>query len=150
MHHFRGTSMSKSGKGLVCLMFTAVLLSSFSLAATQDRIHGDLASGTKVALREDVHGLARPGTDIGRVDGNRLIQGMSLAFRPSPEQQQDLDRFIAELADRTSPNYHKYLTPKQFGERFGLSENDSQKGVSWLQSEGFTNIKVAKSRNRIT
>src|SRR5262252_10325519 len=113
MHHFRGTSMSKSGKGLVCLMFTAVLLSSFSLAATQDRIQGDLASGTRVPLRGNVHGLARPGNDLGRADGARMLHGISMAFRPSPAQQKDLDQFIAQLGDRSSPNYHKYLTPKQ-------------------------------------
>jgi len=142
--------MFKSGKGLVCLMFAAVFLSSFSFAATQDRIRGELAAGTKVALRPNLRELARPGTDIGRVDGSRLIQGVSLAFRPSPAQQQEIDKLIAELGDPTSPNYHKYLNPKQYGERFGLSQNDIQKVVSWLQSEGFTNIKVAKSRNRIT
>jgi len=128
----------------------AVVFSSLSYAVTSDRIQGALAGSQKVALRGNVHGLARPGSDIGRVDGNRLIQGVSLDFRPSPEQQKDLDQFIAQLGDRNSPNYHKYLTPKQFGERFGLSRNDIQKIKDWLQSQGFTNIRVANGRNRIS
>jgi subtilase family serine protease len=142
--------MVKSSRGVVRLVCAALFLSSFSYAATPDRIQGPLAGGQKIVLRGNVHGLARPGSDIGRVDGNRLIQGVSLDFRPSPAQQRDLDQFIAQLGDRNSPNYHKYLTPKQFGERFGLSRNDIQKIKDWLQSEGFTNVRVANGRNRIS
>jgi len=142
--------MSKSGKGLVCLMFAAVFLSSFSFAVTPDRIKGDLAAGTKIALRGNVHGLARPGNDLGRADGTRMLHGISVAFRPSPAQQKDLDQFIAQLGDRSSPNYHKYLTPKQFGERFGMSRNDLRKVTDWLQSQGFSNFRISNSRNQIT
>ena len=142
--------MVKGSRGVVCLLCAAVVFSTLSYAVTADRINGALAGSQKIAVRGNVHGLARPGSDIGRVDGNRLIQGVSLNFRPSAAQQQDLDRFIAQLGDRSSPNYHKYLTPKQFGERFGLSRNDIQKIKDWLQAEGFTNIRVSNGRNRIT
>jgi subtilase family serine protease len=142
--------MVKSGRGLVCLLCTAVVFSMISGAAAQDRIIGDLAGGPRVQLSSNVHSLARPENDLGRGDGNRLIERISLNFRPSPAQQQDLDQFLAELADRSSPNYHKYLTPAQFAKRFGMSNNDVNKVVSWIESQGFTNIKVAKNRNRIT
>ncbi len=39
---------------------------------------------------------------------------------------------------------------KQFGERFGLSRNDLEKIIAWLQSQGFTNIQVANSRNEVS
>ena len=141
--------MSKS-RALVCLVFAAMACSSLGLAVTSDRVNGDLASGPKAALRGNVHGLARPESDLGRADSGRLIQGISLTFRPSAAQQKDLDQFISELGDRHSPNYHKYLTPAQFGRRFGLSQNDIDKVTAWLQSEGFTNIAVANGRNQIT
>jgi subtilase family serine protease len=142
--------MVKSGWGVVCLLCTAVVFSMISAAAAQDRIIGDLASGPRVQVGSNVHSLARPENDLGRADGNRLIERISLNFRPSPAQQQDLDQFLAELADHSSPNYHKYLTPAQFATRFGMSDNDVNKVVSWIESQGFTNIKVAKNRNRIT
>lgn len=137
------------GKGLVGLLGAVVLFSGFSSAVTPDRILGTF-SGAKVALRGNVHGLARPEFDLGRANSSRLIQGVSLAFRPWPAQQKDLDTFIAQLGDRKSPNYHKYLTPAQFGERFGLSLNDIAKITTWLRDQGFTNIKVANSRNQIS
>lgn len=141
--------MSK-GRVLVCLLFAAVVFSGISFAVTPDRITGDLARGPKLALRGNVHGLARPEFDLGRAAGNRVIQGVSIAFRPSATQQKDLDRFIAQLGDRTSRNYHKYLTPAQFGERFGMSHADIAKVTAWLQSERFTNIQVANGRNQIS
>lgn len=141
--------MSKS-RALVLVLFSAVGVSSLSYAVTHDRVTGDLNSGPKVTLKGNVHGMARAEFDMGRADGNRMIQGVSLAFRPSAAQQKDLDQFISELADPNSPNFHKYLTPAQFGARFGMSQNDITKITSWLQTEGFTNVHVANGRNQIT
>jgi subtilase family serine protease len=135
---------------LVCLLLTVITVSGIGHAAIADRIAGDLANGPKVALRGNVHGFARPEFDLGRADASRPLQGISLAFRPSPAQQKDLDRFLAELANPKSPNFHKYLSPAQFGERFGLSLNDIAKITNWLQSQGFTNIQVANGRNQIS
>lgn len=142
--------MVKSGRGVVCLVCAVVVLSAFSYGVTQDRIMTPLNEGPKMVLRGTVHGLARPENDLGRADASRPMQGITLAFHPSAAQQKDLDQFIAELGDRSSPNYHKYLTPKQFGERFGMSRNDLQKVTDWLQSQGFTNIKIANGRNEVS
>lgn len=132
------------------LLFTAVMLSSFSYAVVPQRIASDLATGPKVPLRGNVHGLARPEFDLGRADGSRLIEGITLSLRPSPAQQQDLNQFLAQLGDPHSKNFHKYLTPAQFGARFGMSQNDLDKITAWLQKEGFTNISVANGRNQIS
>src|SRR3954471_23246920 len=140
--------MSK-GKGLVLVLCAAVLSSGISYGVTPDRIRGQV-NGPKVSLRGNMHGMARPEFDLGRADGNRLIQGISIAFRPSPTQQKDLDQFIAQLGDRKSPNYHKYLTPAEFGERFGMSLNDIAKITAWLQAQGFTNVRGANGRNQIS
>src|SRR5580765_3767092 len=142
--------MVKSGRDIVSLVCAAVVFSSFSYAVTPDRINGPLSAGPKVAIRGNLHGLAKRENDLGRADGSRPMQGVTLAFHPSEAQQKDLDQFIADLGDRSSPNYHKYLTPKQFGQRFGMSWNDLNKVIAWLQSEGFTNIKVANGRNEIS
>src|SRR5438270_4514373 len=145
----RGAYMSMS-RVLVCLLFTAAVLSEISYAVMPDRIASDLATGPKVALRGNVHGLARREFDLGRADNTRLIQGVSLAFRQSAAQQKDLNRCITELGDPKSPNYHKYLTPAQFGERFGLRLNDISKVSTWLHGQGFSNIRVANGRNQIS
>jgi subtilase family serine protease len=68
---------------------------------------------------------------------------------PSPSQQAALDQLLAEQQDRTSPNYHKWLTPAQYADRFGLSQNDINKINLWLVSQGFAVIRVANARNEI-
>jgi subtilase family serine protease len=78
------------------------------------------------------------------------MQGVTLVFRPSPAQQKDLEKSLAELGDPASPNYHKYLTPKQFGQQYGMSSDDLSKITAWLTSQGFANIKIANGRNEIS
>jgi Pro-kumamolisin, activation domain len=141
--------MSKS-RAWVFVFFAAVAVSSPSYAATPDRVIGDLTTSQKVALHGNVHGLARPEFDLGHADGSRIIQGLALSFQPSPAQQQDLNSFLAQLADPHSKNFHKYLTPAEFGARFGMSRNDMAKISAWLEAQGFTNISVANGRNTIS
>jgi len=143
--------MAMSGGVRVSALCAAVLVSGLSYAVTpQNRINGSLPGGPRVALKGNVSGFARPEHDLGRADGSRVMQGITLAFHPSDAQQKDLDQFLRELADPSSPNYHKYLTPKQFGQRFGMSGSDLNKVVEWLRGEGFTNINIANGRNEIS
>jgi len=125
------------------------LLSTLSYSAV-DRIAGVIKSNQVVPIKGNVHGLAKPQFDQGRADGSRLIEGVTLSFRPSPAQQNDLDQFLATLQDPSSPNYHQFLTPAQFGARFGMSQNDIKKIVAWLHAQGFKNISIANSRNEIS
>jgi len=134
---------------LVCLLIAVVGCSSLSQAQTSDRITTSLYSGEMVQLKGNVHSLAKPEFDLGRADSSRLIEGISLVFHPSSAQQKDLDNFLKQLGDPTSPYYHKYLTPRQFGARFGLSRSDIATASGWLVSQGFSNIKVANNRNQI-
>ena len=125
------------------------LFSSLGFAAG-DRIAGAIDSSQVVVIKGNVHGLARAEFDQGRVDGNRELHSVSLTFRPTAAQQADLDLLLTQLQDPSSPNYHQFLTPVQFGARFGMTQNDVNKIVAWLQAQGFHNISVANSRNEIS
>jgi subtilase family serine protease len=126
------------------------LVSSLCFAAQSDRITGTIDSSQMVALTGNVHGFAQPRFDLGRTDGSTLIYGVTLAFRLSAAQQTDLNNLLAQQQQRSSPNYHKWLTPAQFGARFGMSQRDINRVETWLESKGFTVTSVANSRNLIT
>jgi Pro-kumamolisin, activation domain/Bacterial Ig-like domain (group 3) len=126
-----------------------LLASTLCFGAQPDRITGPVDSSQMVALSGNVHELAQPRFDLGRTDGARLIYGVTLAFRLSAAQQQDLNNLLAQQQDRSSPNYHKWLTPAQFGARFGMTQNDINRVVAWLESEGFTVTSISNSRNQI-
>src|SRR5262249_1169503 len=48
-----------------------------------------------------------------------------------------LNRLLADLYDPSSPEFHHWLTPKQFGKRFGRSQQECEMGGSWVANQGF-------------
>lgn len=134
---------------LLPLFAFATLFTTLSFAVQHDRIAGAIDSGQVVSLRGNVHGLARPEFDLGRADGGMVIKSASLAFRPSPDQQREIEELLKQQRDPSSPNYHKWLTPAQYADRFGMTKNDIKKVSEWLKSEGFTVDRIANSRNMI-
>ena len=130
--------------------FLPLLASSLCFAAQPDRITAPIDSSQHVLLKGDVHGLAQPRFDLGRTDGGQMIHGLTLVFHPSAAQQADLNNLLAQQQQRSSPNYHKWLTPAQFADRFGMTQADIARVTSWLDSQGFTVTLVANSRNQIS
>ena len=74
---------------------------------------------------------------------------MMLVLKRSSEQETALEQLLAGQTDKTSPNFHKWLTPAQFGQQFGPSDADIQAVTSWLEWHGFQIGSVAKGRNII-
>ncbi len=126
-----------------------LLAPTLCLAAQTDRVAGAVDPGQMVQLQGNMHDLARTEFDQGRADGSRMLSAVSLVFKPSAAQQSALDQLLAQQENASSPNYHKWLTPAQFGNRFGMSQNDIDKVVSWLQSQGLTVTRIANGRNQI-
>ena len=62
---------------------------------------------------------------------------MLLVLKRSPEQQLALRKLLDDQQDRHSPNYHKWLTPEEFGQKFGPTDADMQAITGWLQAHGF-------------
>lgn len=77
------------------------------------------------------------------------MQRMLLVLKRSPEQESVLRKLLDDQQDKTSPNYHKWLTPEQFGKQFGPSDSDLQTVVAWLQSRGFQVAALSKGRTVI-
>src|ERR1035438_5207521 len=49
-----------------------------------------------------------------------------------------------------SPNYHNWLTPEAYAERFGASAPDLDKIAAWVRSQGFTVQYTARGRDFIS
>ncbi len=74
---------------------------------------------------------------------------MSIVFNRSAAQEADLQALIAAQQDPNSPQYHQWLSPEQFGARFGMAQADLDKVQTWLQQQGFAIDSVARGRNMI-
>jgi subtilase family serine protease len=122
---------------------------SFAQTVAQDRVRGPIDDSQMYVIPGNVHGLAKPDFDQGRPDGNMKINRAAIVFKPSPAQQGALEALLAAQQDPTSSNYHKWLTPEQYADRFGMTQNDLARVSAWLQSKGLSVNGTARGRNRV-
>ena len=113
------------------------------------RITQPIDATNRTVLKGNVHPLARAEFDRGAAPASLQLNRMLLVLKPSAEQEAALDALLDEQQDKTSPNYHAWLTPEQFGEQFGPADADVQKIVLWLKSQGFQVNRVANGRGVI-
>lgn len=75
--------------------------------------------------------------DLGPVPDSLPMKHLEIVVRLPPEKQAELDRFLSEVQDPKSPNYHKWLTPEEYKKRFSLAPKDIDAITDWLKSQGF-------------
>ncbi len=131
------------------VLFAVVCLSIAGLAQP-NRIVGRIDNSRRITLAGHLHPRALPQYDQGPVDSNMVLPRVTVELQRSPAQQAALQQLLAEQQDLSSPNYHKWLTPQQFADQFGASQDDIDKIVEWLKSQNLTVISVAQARNAIS
>ena len=107
------------------------------LAGRQPLITQPINEAQLTVLKGNTHLLARPEFDLGTAPATLPMQRMLLVLKRSAEQESALRKLLDDQQDKASPNYHKWLTPDQFGKQFGPTDGDIQTITSWLQSHGF-------------
>jgi uncharacterized protein (TIGR03437 family) len=128
-----------------------VLLAVTSLDAQQpSRIAGRLDNGRRVALAGRVHRNARQQNDLGRVDPRFQLPAVTVFLKPSAPGQASLNQLLQDQQDPASPNFHHWLTPEEYADRFGASQIDITQISDWLKAQGLTVSSVARGRNAIT
>jgi hypothetical protein len=71
---------------------------------------------------------------LGRADAKLQLDNLVLVLKRRPGTEADLLELRTRQQDPTLTSYHKWLTPEEFGKRFGVSDADLQAVISWLQS----------------
>lgn len=141
----------KTAKAVAFLAVICALLFLISRPADsqQSQIRQAINPSKLVVLKGNVHPWAQARFDRGPAPANLPMNQMLLVLKNTPSQTAQLQELLKEQQDPTSANYHKWLTPEEFGSQFGASEADIQKVSSWLTSQGFAINNVAKGRNVI-
>jgi subtilase family serine protease len=88
-------------------------------------------------LKGNTHPLAQPEFDLGTAPASLPMQRMLLVLKRAPEQETALRTLLDDQQDKSSPSYHQWLTPEQYGQQFGPTDTDLQTITTWLQSHGF-------------
>lgn len=115
----------------------------------QPRITQAVDETQLTSLPGNIHPLARREFDGGAAPPSQPMERMLLVLQRSAEQEAALRELLDEQQDKSSPNYHNWLTPEQFGQRFGPADQDIQTITAWLESHGFRIARIAKGRTVI-
>jgi pseudomonalisin len=115
----------------------------------QDRVPGFIDDEQRITLHGDRHPLAISQYDAGSVSPDFRMDRMLLTLQPAAAQQDALLQLLDAQKDPDSPYYHQWLTPEQFGERFGVSEADATQVSRWLQAYGMEVEEVTAGRRSI-
>src|ERR1017187_9707251 len=113
------------------------------------RVVGQIDDNRRIGLQGHVPSKAKPEHDQGPVSPSLGLNPVTLHMKPSVQQQQGLDQLLAEQQDPSSQNYRRWLTPDEFGDRFGLSRGDMAKITAWGESQGLKMVREARGRNWI-
>ncbi|HTF61436.1 MAG TPA: protease pro-enzyme activation domain-containing protein, partial [Edaphobacter sp.] len=124
-------------------------LSRAQTSQIPERVVGPVDELSLTTLHGNVSAAIQPQYDRGETPGTTRLTHMRIVLARSAEQQAALDRFEQELQERSSPNYHKWLTPDQFGKLYGPADSDIAAIVAWLQSHGLTLESVSPGRTNI-
>ncbi len=101
-----------------------------SASTKSDAVRGE--SGSHIAFRLGARAL-------GHAAPQMMVKG-AIYFRLDNEAE--LDRLLAEQQNPDSASYRRWLTPQEFGHRFGASPDARDSALDWLQQAGISVARV--------
>ncbi len=113
------------------------------------RIVARINETNRQILRGNTHPLARAEFDRGLAEPDLPMDRMLLVLSRSAQQDTELQDLLQEQHDRSSPRYHRWLTPDEFGLQFGPAETDLHAITTWLESHGMKVARVSRGRSII-
>jgi hypothetical protein len=140
MLRFRKLGVASCAIGVLVLAFSIQLAWAQTVGTAPSAralITQSVDEGNLAPLRGNTRPEATPQNDRGAVADEFPIVHELLQLRRSSEQETALQQYLDEVQDSTSPNFHKWLTPEQFGQDFGVAQQDLDAITRWLQSHGF-------------
>src|ERR1700677_4892317 len=133
--------MSKEA-GICSTIVTFLLICGCSLAALAqapaNRVSAQIDESHVITLLGNVPPMARGEFDRGVVSAETPLDHMIFQLQPSQAQQAALNTLVAAQHNPQSPLYHHWLTPAEYGARFGASQRNVARISGWLTSHGLT------------
>jgi hypothetical protein len=115
-----------------CGLFTLLALAAPALVA-----QNAAQPVSSVRLTQHTPHKVVDGTAV-RVGHYEPTQMLRLAIFVTPRDLAGQEKLLADLQDKKSPNFHKWLTAEQWNARFGPRVEDEQAVVDWAKSQGLT------------
>lgn len=104
----------------------------------------------RVVLPNSVQNLVASSSDLGRLPGATRFPSVTVNLMFRAHGREDLEALLAIQQNPVSSSYHSWLTPEEFGLKFGLSDTDLTTVSAWLASHGLLVRSVARGRTWLT
>lgn len=115
-------------------------------AAQMSRVTLPINESARGFLNGGTYPLARPQFDSGIAPADLPVENVLLLLRRSAQQEAALQELLKSQQTKSSPNFHRWLTPQEFGARFGPSDADIKAVSDWLVSHGLSVQPVSAGR----
>jgi subtilase family serine protease len=117
----------------------AALLLTFGMSVTAGLAQGN---GNSFAFSRNTPGFVAKATDLGAVDQNTVI-AVTVWLKLHNEDQ--LDKLVAQQQQRSSGQYHKWITQDQFNASFGPTTQELNSVQNYLRAKGLSTVFVAEN-----
>ena len=131
---------------LLSSLFLLIISGMFSSGALAQR---SINEADRVTKHGNVHPLARAEFDRGSADQTMPMENMILQLSPRASAKADLEKLLADQQNPKSPDFHHWLTPQEFGIRFGATDQDIADAANWLKSFGFKIEEIGNGKTTI-
>ena len=126
--------------GMALSLAAALCLVAFGCAGTESKSSGENLNRLSGGQHADL--------DISKAPRTPSKDPIELELAFATRNKPQFDELMREMQDRSSPNYHKWLTPEEMHQRFGESQAEFDNVRQWLISQGFTITDQAYGQNQ--
>ena len=135
---------------LLCLCGAASASAQQATPAPASRLVTQaIDNNARTRLAGNVHPLARAVFDRGEAPPDLPMERMLLVLKRNAQQEAALRGLIDDQQNKSSANFHRWLTPQEFGAQFGPADSDVAAVTGWLRSSGFQVAQPSNGRTTI-
>ena len=127
-----------------------LILASLFDASAAERVVATVDAARRVALADGRPAWANPSADLGALPANFPMQHATIVLARAPESQRAFEQFLDRQQQPGSADYHRWLTPVEVGERFGVPASDIAAVADWLASANLHVESISNGRTLIT
>ncbi len=126
------------GVALGLVIPTCVVAKTSSAAhAQQGRIKEQVNDSVRVELTGQIDRSVSESVDLGEAERQSPANRIVMVLAGSAAQHAQLRQLLRSQHQHGQKQYHEWLSPTAFAERFGIARSDLALIRSWLESQGF-------------
>ena len=126
------------------LLGASMLAGSSSIALAAPLVSAAVSDAVTVSVTGERSSLLATAHDNGAVDDALVLTHAQVVLKRPAAQQAALDKLVDDQLKKSSPSYHKWLTPADL-KSYGPDAADVAKVTAWLQSHGLTVNSISPS-----